>query len=533
LFCNFIGSRQNHCPIFNIMKNQSVIILVACLGIFALLSCSSRHKVKDNRPNIILICADDMGWSDLGCYGSEIQTPNLDRLAGEGMRFTSFYNTSKCFPSRACLLTGVYAQQCGYHLSYKNPIRNAVTLGEVLRDAGYRTLFSGKHHGLENPYYRGFDRYYGLKEGACNHFNPGLQREGEPVPANKGRPRPWCFDSLMLTPYTPEEKDFYTTDYFTKYAIGWLEEYRDESRPFFLYLAYTAPHDPLMAWPEDIQRYRGKYDSGYGEIRKQRYEKQLEMGLIDSSFRLSEPTYRPWAELSDDLRREEAGKMEVYAAMIDRLDRNIGQLLKTLEATGKSRNTLIMFVSDNGASAEVVRLDTDDDDAEMGSMARWVSLGRDWANVSNTPFRFYKNNSFEGGINTPMIAYWPGRIKSGCISRFPGHFIDFMPTLVEIAGASYPESHMGEPVTPMQGQSLLPVFEGLKTKRTGPLFWAWSEGQAMRKENWKIVKLVPEQDWELYNLAQDQSETVNLAPENPVLLSEFDSLYQTWHSTYY
>jgi arylsulfatase A-like enzyme len=204
------------------MKNQSVIILVACLGIFALLSCSSRHKVKDNRPNIILICADDMGWSDLGCYGSEIQTPNLDRLAGEGMRFTSFYNTSKCFPSRACLLTGVYAQQCGYHLSYKNPIRNAVTLGEVLRDAGYRTLFSGKHHGLENPYYRGFDRYYGLKEGACNHFNPGLQREGEPVPANKGRPRPWCFDSLMLTPYTPEEKDFYTTDYFTKYAIGWL-----------------------------------------------------------------------------------------------------------------------------------------------------------------------------------------------------------------------------------------------------------------------------------------------------------------------
>jgi arylsulfatase A-like enzyme len=515
------------------MKKHASVLFSIGVGMILVLSCTGRKIPVHQAPNIILICADDMGWSDLGCYGSEIRTPNLDMLASQGMRFTSFYNTSKCFPSRACLLTGVYAQQSGYHQTYTHPLLNSVTLGEVLRQAGYRTLWSGKHHGLENPYYRGFDRYYGLKEGACNHFNPGLQREGEPAPANKGRPRPWCFDSLMLTPYTPAEKDFYTTDYFTKYAIGWLEEYEDESRPFFLYLAFTAPHDPLMAWPEDIDRYRGKYDAGYEEIRMQRYEKQLEMGLIDSSCRLSEPTYRPWAELSDDIRREEAGKMEVYAAMIDRLDQNIGLLLKTLEETGKRRNTLIMFVSDNGASAEMVRLDTDDDNAEMGSMARWISLGGDWANVCNTPFRYYKNNSFEGGIKTPLIACWPGRIKAGSLSTFPGHFIDFMPTLVEIAGTSYPETHIGEPVTPMQGQSLIPAFEGRKTQRTGPLFWAWSKGQAMRKENWKIVKLALDQDWEVYNLEEDPSETVNLAPQNPAFLAEFDSLYQIWHSSYY
>ena len=245
------------------MKKNLLILISSGVLLAFVCSCTKRNSSADQRPNIILICADDMGWSDLGCYGSEILTPNLDGLAEEGMRFTSFYNTSKCYPSRACLLTGVYAQQSGYHLTYRNPISNAVTLGEVLRDADYRTLWSGKHHGLENPFDRGFDRYYGLKEGACNHFNPGMQRNGEPAPARKGRPRPWCFDSLMIEPYTPVEGDFYTTDYFTKYALGWLEEYRDEQKPFFLYLAYTAPHDPLMAWPEDIEKYRDSYADGW------------------------------------------------------------------------------------------------------------------------------------------------------------------------------------------------------------------------------------------------------------------------------
>lgn len=298
-------------------------------------------------------------------------------------------------------------------------------------------------------------------------------------------------------------------------------------------MAYTAPHDPMMAWPEDIEKYRGRYDGGYGEIRQQRYEKQLEMGLIDSTHRLSDQTFLPWEDLPAPLRLEEAKKMEVYAAMIDRLDQNIGKILEKLKETGKNKNTLIMFVSDNGASAEMVRLNTDDDKAPIGSMARWVSLGRNWANVCNTPFRYYKNNSFEGGINTPLIAYWPGQIEKGSFSRFPGHFIDFMPTLVEITGAEYPEIHMGDSVTPMQGQSLMPAFEGRVSQRDKTLYWAWSKGKAMRKADWKIVKLEPDQEWELYNLENDPTETRNLAAEKPGLAAELDSIYLKWYFSFY
>ncbi len=255
------------------------------LSIFLFISTLTGCGTEPIPPNIILISVDDMGWSDLGCYGSEIRTPNIDRLADGGMRFTQFHNTSKCFPSRACLLTGVYAQQNGYDRSFNQPLARAVTLGEVLRKAGYITLWSGKHHGLENPITRGFDHYYGLKDGACNHFNPGVQREGEGAPARKERDgvktkRAWCIDSAMYVPYTPLESDFYTTDYFTNYALEWLDEFEGDERPLFLYLSYTAPHDPLMAWPEDIARYKGKYDAGYDAIRQQRYARQLEMGLI-------------------------------------------------------------------------------------------------------------------------------------------------------------------------------------------------------------------------------------------------------------
>ncbi|MEA3460689.1 MAG: sulfatase-like hydrolase/transferase, partial [Bacteroidota bacterium] len=338
------------------MKTLWIVGLALLLGFH---SCT-KHEL----PNIILVSTDDLGWSDLGCYGSEINTPHIDQLAQQGIRFTQFHNTSKCFPSRACLLTGIYAQQNGYANSYREPLQNAITLGELLRSAGYITLWSGKHHGVENPIYRGFDHYYGLKDGACNYFNPGEQRPGEGVPARKSwggekAKRAWCVDSLMFAPYTPEASDFYTTDYFTHYALEWLEQYSDDKRPLFLYLAYTAPHDPLMAWPEDIQKYKGKYDRGYGVLRTERYARQLEMGLIDESYKLSEATYPTWDTLDDTLRRDEIRKMEVYAAMIDRLDQNIGRLLQTLEKTGRSKNTLILFVSDNGASAEMVHIDDD------------------------------------------------------------------------------------------------------------------------------------------------------------------------------
>ena len=508
------------------MKPIKSTFLIAIL--ISLMACQNK---PEQRPNIILISADDLGWSDIGCYGSEVQTPNLDKLGEGGLRFTRFHNTSKCFPSRACLLTGVYAQQSNYHRSHGNPITNAVTLGEVLRTAGYRTLWSGKHHGQENPIYRGFDHYYGLKDGACNFFNPGEQRPGEGAPARKGRPgnkrdRAWCIDSTMYRPYTPEDEDFYTTDYFTNYALDWLDKYQNEEKPFFLYIAYTAPHDPLMAWPEDIAKYEGKYNDGYEQIRKQRYQKQLEMGLIDETYKLSEPTYDKWKSLNDSVRKDEIHKMEVYAAMIDRMDQNIGRVLNKLKETGRDENTLILFVSDNGASAEVVRLP--DDYGEIGTMTRWSSLGPDWANVSNTPFRYYKNYSYEGGTNTPFIAYWPGEIEANTFSDFPGHFIDFMATLVDITDAEYPTEFNDQQITPMQGQSLLPVFRGEDSERNDPIFWEWGNGQAAYNNSWKIVKQGREKPWDLYNLENDPTETNNLAEEQPGKLKEMDELFKEW-----
>ena len=501
---------------------------------FWLLSCSTSEHEK--LPNIILISADDLGWSDLGCYGSEISTPHIDRLAEEGMRFTSFYNTSKCFPSRACLLTGIYAQQSGYDRSYREPLENAVTLGEVLREAGYITLWSGKHHGVENPIYRGFDHYYGLKDGACNHFNPGEQRPGEGMPARKSwsgekAKRAWCIDSMMYAPYTPEARDFYTTDYFTNYALEWLGEYREDKRPLFLYLAYTAPHDPLMAWPEDIQKYEGRYDKGYENIRKARYAKQLDSGLLNDSYVLSESTYPAWDTLSEEFKGEEIRKMEVYAAMIDRLDQNIGRVLDALEETGRIENTLILFVSDNGASAEVVRLQ--DDYGEIGTLTRWSSLGPRWANVSNTPFRYYKNYSYEGGINTPLIVHWPGKIAGGSFSSFPGHFIDVMATLVDITGATYPQEFDGTVITPLQGESLWPVFRGEEVQRSKALFWEWSQGQAVRAGDWKLVRWGKEGSWDLYRVSEDPTEISNLASLYPDTVSHMEKQFRTWKDHVY
>lgn len=501
------------------MTYLRVLLAVSWLSV----SCESAPESPMN-PNVILILADDMGWSDLGCYGSEIRTPNLDKLAAHGVRFTQVYNTSKCFPSRACLLTGVYAQQNGYAESHRNPITNAITLGEMFQMAGYRTLWSGKHHGLENPVTRGFDHYSGLKHGACNHFNPGAQRPGEGVPAQKRPDRPWCFDEEMLSPYTPESKDFYTTDAFTDYALEWLDRYEDEEKPYFLYMAYTAPHDPLMAWPEDIARYEGVYEAGYEAIRKARFQKQKEMGLLDDSYKLSEPTYRNWDDLEGVEKEEEIRRMQVYAAMIDRLDQNIGRILSKVEAQGEAENTLVLFASDNGASSEVVRINPD---GVIGTMERWSSQKGSWANVSNTPLRLYKNYSYEGGIRSPLIAYWPATIeRENVIDHTPLHFIDFMATFVDITGAAYPEHYNGEDITPMQGASFLPALEGRKVARDTPLFWQWKRGRAVRQGDWKLVSW--EDRWELYNLDADPVEAIDLADQHPERREALMALYRTW-----
>lgn len=496
------------------------VVLLACIAE------PVRAETEPSRPNIVIILADDLGWSDIGCYGSEIPTPNLDRLARGGMRFTQFHNTAKCFPSRAALLTGLYAQQCGMDTTAQSTQQNAVTFGRVLHDAGYRTLMVGKHHGLDNPYEMGFEHYYGLRDGAANYFNPGLPRDREPVPAQK-RPggRTWCFDETVLTPYTPERRDFYSTDVFTDWALELLEpEKEDDDRPFLLYLAYQAPHDPLQAWYEDIVRHQGVYDVGYEAIAEARYQTQLDLGLIESvSFPRSAPTHRDWDSLTDDERADQVRRMTVYAAMIDRMDQNIGRVLDHLEETGALENTLILFASDNGASAEVV----DIGDGRIGSMTRWSSLGPDWANVANTPFRNFKNNSHEGGICTPLIAWWPGVIDAGTITNQIGHFIDVMPTLVEVAGADYP-IEMGEDlIFPMEGRSLLPVFRGGQLTRGEPLYFQWSRGRAIMDGEWKAVQWGAP-DWELFNIREDRTETRDLALVHPDVLTRLTVRHGQW-----
>lgn len=503
---------------------KKILFLLACIG--ALASCKKPQEktiVQDQKPNVILILADDMGWSDLGCYGSEVATPNLDKMANQGIRFTQMYNTSKCFPSRASVLTGLYSQQTGYHTSYKQSMNNAITLGELFKEAGYKTMWSGKHHSTELPTTRGFDHYSGLFEGASNHFNPGLQREGEGQPAQKRPDRPWVIDGEVIQPYTPS-KDFYTTDAFTDYALNWMDELKAEE-PFFLYLSYTAPHDPLMAWPEDIEKYRGKYIEGYDAIRNTRFQKQKELGLIAADYPLSKATFQNWENLSEKQKMEEDLKMAVYSAMIDRLDQNIGRLLSKLDEMNIRENTLILFLSDNGASAEVVK--SVQGVGEIGTLTRWTSLGPDWANVSNVPLRYFKNYSHEGGIKTPLIAYWPNGIKEGNqISNTPLHLIDLMPTFVELADANYPLEFNNQSIKPLDGISFLPILKGQDIIRDKPLFWQWKKGKAIRYGDWKMVAY--DDQWALYNLKSDPVEENDLSKINPEKYNELLAKYEAW-----
>jgi arylsulfatase len=502
---------------------------------FSALSNCQKAPSQGNRPNVILILVDDMGYSDLGAYGSEIATPNIDRLAFEGVRFTNAYNTSKCFPSRAAILTGLYSQQTGYHKSFRQPMRNAITLGELFQSAGYTTLWSGKHHSTENPVDRGFDHYSGLLDGASNHFNPGIKREGEGQPAQKGLTktpvsyRNWVIEGEIINPFTPQSKDFYTTDVFTNYALNWMEQIESE-KPFFLYLSYTAPHDPLMAWPEDIEKYKGRYSEGYEVIRHQRFEKQKQLGVLPENTVLSRAEHSKWESLSVAEKVKESRTMEVYAAMIDRLDQNIGRILTKLEQEEKLDNTLILFTSDNGGSSEVVNLPRVY--GEVGTLTNWKSLGKNWANVSNTPYREYKNWSHEGGIKTPLIAYWPAKIKNkGSITHQAVHFIDFLPTLQEVAEADYPKMLNGDVIFPSPGKSFLSQMVGEHSaERKEPLFWQWQHGKAVRDGDWKLVAY--KGDWELYNLKNDPVEEEDLILQEPDKAEELKKYYAEWAKQY-
>lgn len=505
--------------------SRLLVRVVAGVGWLATLS----HAASVDRPNIVIILADDLGYSDIGCFGGEIRTPNIDRLAANGIRFSQMYNTAKCYPTRACLLTGLYYQRTDRNF------RGTTLLGELLRPAGYHTLWSGKHHATFSPLTRGYERFYGLLGGAQNHFNPGTAPiAGQPAPAfSTGEGNRWSLDGRDVDDFIPADPAFYDTDAFTDRALRWLDEYRTDGRPFLLHLAYTAPHWPLQAWPDDIARYRGVYDAGPEAVRDARYARQVKMGLVDPrtaalpAFADAEPEGTSWHLLSPHEREQEARKMEVYAAMVDRLDQNIGRLLARLEEHGQLDNTLILFLSDNGADRGDVGVDNADPHAPLGSVASFVSYGQRWATVSNTPLRRWKSDSFEGGICTPLVAHWPARIRPQAgWNREPCHVIDIVPTVLEAAGVSTREAPRDSAGPPLDGISLLPAFRGQPLARPAPMFFQFNEGSAVRDGRWKLVR--SGSTWELYDIDTDRTETRDLAQERPELVQELGDRWLAW-----
>lgn len=512
-----------------------------------LLVQSTNQRSKQSRANIVLIMADDLGFSDLGCYGGEIHTPNLNKLAENGLRFTQFYNNAICVATRASLLTGLYSQQVN-----GGAMSQAITIAEGLKEDGYRTLMTGKWHADGIPVEHGFDRHYGLIDGCCNYFNPGKQRPAEPPPGKKspGDNQPFAIDDELIQPYTPKDKDYYTTDAFTNYALDYLEEYKEENKPFFLYVAYTAPHYPLHAWPEDIAKYQGKFMKGWDLFREERYQRMTNMGLIKKQWKLSplDQYSLSWNEIEDkdawDL------KMAVYAAMVDRMDQNIGRILAKLSEIGEEDNTLLLFLSDNGPSDEDR---TSTPDIPPGPLESYRTLDLPWANLSNTPFRKFKRWDHEGGIATPLIAYWPKVIRQGGeITHQVGHVIDIMATCLHLANTEYPSSYRGEEIIPLEGKSLLPVLLGKKRGKHKAIYWNMAgHWRAVRQGKWKIVspdywrdynpwrykekKEVqpkppdnPDKIWELYDMENDRTETQNLTKRYPERVEKMIAMYHTW-----
>jgi len=407
-------------------------------------------------------------------------------------------------------------------------MKYGVTFGELLRGAGYRTIISGKWHQSPLPTTRGFDRYFGLADGCCNFWNPGVEaRPDEGRPGRKRKePRRWAIEGKAIMGYVPKDKNFYTTDAFVSYAIDRLEEYKNEDKPFLLYLPFTAPHYPLHAWPEDIAKYRGKYKVGWDEIREQRYQRQIEMGLIDPKFKMSprDKQVKAWDELSEKEKDAEDLKMAVYAAMIDRVDQGLGKLFAKLKELGQWDNTLIMFLADNGGCAETPNTTPN---VPPGPVESYRSLGPPWANASNTPYRKYKSSDYEGGNCTPFIAHWPGVIKPDTMTDQVGHIIDIAPTFLDIVRATYPSEFEGRKLKPPVGKSLLPVFQGKQRKGHDALYWQYNKAKAVRRGDWKLVKF-GNADWELYNLAADRTELNNLAPQHPGKVKELAKLWESW-----
>ncbi|MET0300798.1 MAG: arylsulfatase, partial [Flavitalea sp.] len=524
-------------------------------------------QARDQRPNIVLIMADDLGYSDLGCYGGEIQTPNLDRLAANGIRFSQFYNTSRCCPTRAALLTGIYNHQAGIgemtaqrkEPGYRGYIKeNTVTIAEVLKASGYRTAMSGKwhvsntieqpdaksqlewlNHKTSHPLFapieqypvnRGFEKYFGNIWGVVDFFDPFSLVSG-------------------TEPIKEVPKDYYHTDAINDTAVKYIREFGKGDKPFFLYVAETAPHWPLHALPEDIAKYKDTYKVGWDVIRNARYKRMIEKGLINPKTSPLSPRLNNELSWEDNPDKDwDAAAMAVHAAMVDRMDQGIGRIIKALEEINQLNNTLIVFLSDNGASPEDAarygpgfdrpgetrageRIAYPVDKKVMpGPQTSFASIGPRWANVANTPYRMAKAESYEGGVRTPMIAFWPKGIsaKKNSITSQNGHVMDFMSTCVEIAKAKYPTSFEGRAITPMEGLTLTPAFRGLKTGGHRDLFNEHYRARYVRVDNWKMVSTPKDTAWKLYDLSKDATEVNDLSGQQQAKVNELSAKWYQW-----
>lgn len=508
------------------------------------------------KPNIILILNDDMGYSDIGCYGGEIDTPNLDRLAANGLRYSQFYNTARCSPSRASLLTGLHPHQTGIGiLTYDygpegyagNLNKQCVTIPEVLRQSGYRTYMSGKWHVAGNlteptdtwPMQRGFDEFYGTIIGAGSFYDPNTLTRGNANVEHEAK----------------EDPKFFYTDAISDQAADYIREHaaKHSDKPFFQYVAYTAPHWPLQAHDEDIAKYKGRFDDGWDKLREQRLKRLVNDGILRDIWKLSDrdPSQPEWTAADEKAWRLRC--MEVYAAQIDRMDQGIGRILASLEETGQMDNTVIIFLSDNGACAEdipegvtvdelvhnlmIARSHTRDgrevqfgNNPELmpGAEDTYQSYGTAWANLSNTPFRLYKHWIHEGGISTPFIVHWPDGIEPrGEIRHTPGYLPDVMATIVDITGAQYPQTFDGNSITALEGTTLRTSFSADGTAARPTMFWEHEGNAAVRIGKWKLVRKYP-LPWELYDMELDRTELNDLSADHAEMVSDMLSQYQAW-----
>lgn len=496
---------------------------------FLFISVSSLLIAQTKKPNIIFVLVDDMGFSDLGCYGGEVKTPNIDRLADQGIKMRSFYNNARCCPTRASVLTGKYPHAVGMghmvslptdtiqpgsyqgYLDHKYP-----TVAEELKKAGYNTYMTGKWHVGERkedwPLNRGFDRYYGLISGASSFW--------EITPQEKFK-RIFALDNKEIE---LPEKGFYATDAYTDSAISFLTTHhtKNKKNPFFLYLAYTAPHYPLHAYEEDIIKYEQIYSQGWDKIRETRFEKMKSLGFADQRYQLTPKTseLEAWDIQTPTDKETYIRKMAVHAAMLDRLDQNIGRLIQYLKRKGEWENTMLVFLSDNGASAETVNTKKlHDPSTKIGEKGSYAAIGENWANTSNTPFKLYKHNIHEGGIATPMIIHWPAAIKPNKgYADGVGHVIDLMPTALEMAGI---RSHHTD------GMSLSWLWNG-KKQPDRTVFWEHENNLSLRKGKWKLLKESNEAEWSLFDMDKDPTEMNNLAKSYPEITKSLIEEYKTW-----